>query len=332
MVTLKELANLLEVSVSTVSKALNDSAEIGDATKVRVKKLAKELNYQPNRIAQQLKSNKTRTIGVLVPSITNPFFADVLHAIERKASEENYDIIVSITDEDLNKEGRSLRLLANGSVDGFIIAVSRESQVEESYEHFMEIIKKDIPVVLFDRVIKEISCNKVVVDDLKSAYEATQHLINHDQRKHIVLLSNIEELSVGKLRIEGYQKAMTEAGLKPNIVKLADVADPEKSVFNYLKENKKIDGIFSIDHITGIIAINMLKKLDRPVPKNVSVIGFGNEESQLVSSPKISVINQNTAEIGKISTEILIGTLSESDISHSTLTIPSDLVLSESTL
>lgn len=332
MVTLKELANLLEVSVSTVSKALNNSSEIGEATKERVKKLADELNYQPNRIAQQLKTNKTRTLGVLVPSITNPFFADVLHAIERKAAEENYDIIVSITDEDLNKEGRSLRLLANGSVDGFIIAVSRESQVKKEYQHFREIIEKEVPIILFDRVIQSIKCNKVVVDDLQSVYEATKYLISNDKRRQIVLLSNIEELSVGKLRIKGYEKAMKEEGLTPVVVRLADANDPELEVYNYLKNNPKVDGVLSIDHITGIIAINMLKKLKRSVPREVSVIGFGNEESQLVSSPKISIINQNATEIGKIATEILINSLSNNDLSTKTLTIPSCLVLSESTL
>jgi LacI family transcriptional regulator len=119
MVTLKELAKLLHVSVSTVSKALSDSNEIGDATKKRVLELAKELNYKPNRIAQQLKSSKTKVIGVVVPSLINPFFAEVLHGIETTIAKADYDMIVCISNESLAKEKRSLELLANGSVDGF---------------------------------------------------------------------------------------------------------------------------------------------------------------------------------------------------------------------
>lgn len=332
MVTLKELAKLMGVSVSTVSKALNESPEIGEATKERVKKLAKELNYQPNRIAQQLKSNKTKTIGVIVPSITNPFFADVLHAIEQKASEEKYDIIVCISDEDMAKEERSLRLLGNGSVDGFIIAVSRESQVTSRFEHFKRIISKEIPVVLFDRVIKEIQCNKVIVDDLSSVYEATKYLIQQNKRKHIILLSNIEELSVGKLRIKGYEKAIQEFGLNAKVLKLSDSNNPENTVLKFLKDNKTVDGIISIDHITGIIAINMLRKIKRIVPKDVSVIGFGNEESQIVSCPKISIINQNATEIGTLSTKLLLEVINDTASPTRTLVVPSQLKLSESTI
>lgn len=331
MTTLKELAKLLNISVSTVSKALNDSHEISENTKRRVNELADKLNYKPNRIAQQLKSNKTKTIGVILPTVTNPFFAEVLHGIETCATVNNYDIIVCLSDESLTKEQRSLELLSNGSVDGFIMTVARESQVEEQTTHINTVIDNKIPVLMFDRVVNEISCDKVVVDDYQSVYEATQYLIYKEKRKHILLVSNIEELSVGKLRIKGYQKALEESNLKSNILELSKVEDVERYIYDYLQDNPETDAIVSIDHITGIIAINMAKKTGKAVPKDLSVIGFGYEHTQLLSSPKISIIHQKAYEIGEMCVKLLIENLQSESHKLQTIVVPSELKLSEST-
>jgi LacI family transcriptional regulator len=331
MTTLKELAKLLNISVSTVSKALNDSHEISENTKRRVNELADKLNYKPNRIAQQLKSNKTKTIGVILPTVTNPFFAEVLHGIETNATKNKYDIIVCLSDESLSKEERSLELLSNGSVDGFIIAVARESQVEEQTQHISRAIQNKIPVLMFDRVVNEISCDKVVVDDFQSVYEATQYLIHKEKRKHILLVSNIEELSVGKLRIKGYQKAIEEANLKSKILKLSKVDDVEEHIHKCLHDTPEIDAIVSIDHITGIIAINMAKKTGKTVPEDLSVIGFGYEHTQLLSSPKISIIHQKAYEIGEMSVKLLIDNLKSDSHKLKTIVVPSELKLGEST-
>lgn len=332
MTTLKELAKLLNISVSTVSKALNDSHEISENTKKRVIELAEKLNYKPNRIAQQLKTNKTKTIGVILPTVTNPFFAEVLHGVETSATDNDYDIIVCLSDESLDKEERSLELLSNGSVDGFIMAVARESQVKEHSEHISDVIDSKIPVLMFDRVVNEIKCDKVIVDDFQSVYEATDYLITSENRKHILLVSNIEELSVGKLRINGYQKAVESAKLQPNVLKLDNVKNVEEEIYNYLKDHPKTDAIVSIDHITGIIAINMAKKLGKTIPKDLSVIGFGYEHTQLLSSPKISIIHQKAFDIGKMSVKLLIDHLNTEDHQLQTMVVPSELKLGESTL
>lgn len=332
MTTLKELAALLNISVSTVSKALNNSHEISDKTRERVKELAAELNYKPNRIAQQLKTNKTKTIGVILPTVTNPFFAEVLHGIEMAATNNDYDIIVCLSNETMPKEERSLELLSSGSVDGFIIAVARESQVKKQTQHIQTILDSSIPVLMFDRVVSEINCDKVIVDDFKSVYEATEYLIEKEQRKNILLVSNIEELSVGKLRTKGYSKALEVHNLKPNILKLDNALDIEGSIHKFLVKNKKIDAIISIDHVTGIVAINMAKKLGREVPKDLSVVGFGYEHTQLLSSPKISIIHQKAHKIGEISMKLLIDNINAEDHELQTIVVPSELKLSESTL
>ncbi|MCA0133365.1 LacI family DNA-binding transcriptional regulator [Winogradskyella alexanderae] len=331
MTTLKELAKLLNISVSTVSKALNDSHEISEQTKIRVQELAEKLNYKPNRIAQQLKTNKTKTIGVILPTVINPFFAEVLHGAETAASQNNYDIIVCLSEETCSKEARSMELLSNGSVDGFIIAVARETQVKQRWDHIDAVINRKIPVLMFDRVVRQIDCDKVIVDDFKSVYEATKYLIEKENRNSILLISNIEELSVGKLRIKGYQKALEEHNLKADVLKLDNVENVEKALFNYLKKNKSIDAIISNDHITGIVALNMARKLGRKIPDDISVIGFGYENTQIVSSPKISIIHQKAFEIGEMAIKLLIENLNNDEHERQTIIVPSELKLSEST-
>ncbi|MFP4847051.1 LacI family DNA-binding transcriptional regulator [Winogradskyella sp. PE311] len=330
MTTLKELAKLLNISVSTVSKALNDSHEISSNTKKRVNELAEKLNYKPNRIAQQLKTNKTKTIGVILPTVTNPFFAEVLHGIEMAATDKDYDIIVCLSNETLNKERRSIELLSNGSVDGFIVTVARESQVQGDTNHIKAAIANKIPVLMFDRVVNEIICDKVIVDDFKSVYETTEYLIKKEKREHILLVSNIEELSVGKLRIKGYEKAIAENNLKSSILSLDNDEDVDGTIYDYLKKNNEIDAIISIDHITGIVAINMVKKLGIEIPRDISIIGFGYEHTNLLSSPKISIIHQKAHEIGEMSAKLLINKLNSKDHELQTIVVPSELKLGES--
>lgn len=332
MVTLKELSKLLNVSVSTVSKALSDSSEIGETTKRRVLELAKELNYKPNRIAQQLKSSKTKVIGVVVPSLINPFFAEVLHGIETTIAKNDYDMIVCISNESLAKEKRSLDLLANGSVDGFMVAAARETQVKHDFKHLAD-ISSSMPIVMFDRVVSDIECNKVIVDDFKSVYNATNFLIEKENRKHIVLLSNVEELSVGKYRINGYSKAVTEAGLESNVLRLANEKDQKQSIYDFLIQNPKTDAIISIDHVTGIMALNTAKKIGKNIPKDISVIGFDYAGASLVSSPQISVINQKAFDIGEKAALLLLNDLKTTEKTPlETIVITSDLNLNESTL
>lgn len=330
MTTLKELAKLLNISVSTVSKALNDSHEISDTTKKRVNELAEKLNYKPNRIAQQLKTNKTKTVGVILPTVTNPFFAEVLHGIETMATASDYDIIVCLSNETLHKEKRSLELLSNGSVDGFIMAVARESQVKGQTSHINEAIDHRIPVLMFDRVVNEINCDKVIVDDFQSVYDATEYLIKKEGRKKILLVSNIEELSVGKLRIKGYKEAIERYKLESNVLKLDNALDVEKTIYEYLNKNKQIDAILSIDHITGIVAINMAKKLGKNIPQDLSVVGFGYEHTQIISSPKISIIHQKAHKIGELSMKLLVDNMRNEDHKLQTIIVPSELKLSES--
>lgn len=333
MVTLKQLAKELNVSISTVSKALNNSEEIGEETVRRVKELAELYNYKPNKVALSLKQNKTKTIGVIIPDILNHFLAKVLFGIEREANLHGYNIITCISNESLVKEKESLQLLANGSVDGFILSVAKETQIKNEVDHFKKTISAGLPIVMFDRVAHDVMCDKVIVDDFDATYNATVSLI-HENRKKIVFISNIEALSVGKLRERGYIKAILEhTTYEPLVLKMNRNKDLQQKIKSFFKKNPQIDGVVSADSSSAIIAINMAIKLGLKVPKNISVIGFGSKSVSNLSIPRLSTIRQHAKVIGANAAQLLIErmqNLTETDVK--TKIVKTTFVKNKSTL
>ncbi|MGJ8592492.1 MAG: LacI family DNA-binding transcriptional regulator [Aquaticitalea sp.] len=334
MVTLKQLAEQLNVSISTVSKALHESDEISKETIERVKALAKHLNYQPNKVALSLKSNKTRTLGVIIPNILNHFFAKVLYGIEEEATKQGYDIIICISNESYTKELQSLEVLGNGSVDGFIISIAQETQINNQTQHIESVLQQSLPVVMFDRVSDTVDCDKVIIDDFGAAYEATTHLLN-EGRKQIVLLSNIEELSVGKLRVNGYLKALGEAKNyqnKPIIVHIGNSDTIEDIIENLYNENPNTDGIISIDNTTGVVALHKALKKGIDVPKDLSIIGFSDDNVLPFTEPKLSTVSQHAVDIGKAAVDLLLERLKKgSQMDSKIKTIKANLILRNST-
>ena len=306
MVTLKQLAKELNVSISTVSKALNNSEEIGEETVKRVKELAALYNYKPNKVALSLKQNKTKTIGVIIPDILNHFLSKVLFSIEREATKHGYNIITCISNESLEKEKESLQLLANGSVDGFILSVAQETQVKNEIEHFKNTINNGLPIVMFDRVAHDVMCDKVIVDDFEATYNATKQLIA-EKRKHITFISDIDDLSVGKLRERGYKKALEEhTSQEPHILHLNKNDDHQKKIKKFFKKNKGIDGVIAADSSSGVISINTAVHLGLKIPKDISVVGFSSKSVSNLSIPKLTTIRQHAKEIGTSAAQLLI--------------------------
>jgi LacI family transcriptional regulator len=316
MITLKILAETLGVSVSTVSKALKDSPEISKDTIARVKEVATQLNYKPNRLALGLKNRKTRTIGVIIPNILNHFFAKVLYGIEQESTKRGYNIITCISNESYEKERESLELLANGSVDGYIMSIAEETQKMDETKHFKEAMDENLPIVMFDRVANNVTCDKVVIDDFGAAFSATTVLLE-EGRKNIVLINTLEEISVGKLRILGHTNALEKhsgyAG-KPVIVNISKALEPlEHEIEKVLKTNKHIDALLCIDNITGTIAIGVAQRLGIKVPEQLSIIGFSSDNMVHLTSPKLSTVSQYGEEIGVESVNLLIDRIENND-------------------
>ena len=333
--TLKQIAKELNVSVSTVSKALNDSPEISEQTKKRIKEYAKLKNYRPNIIGLNLKNRKTKTIGVIIPNILNSFFAKVFSGIEKVADEKGYNVITCISNESLEKEINTLEMLSNGTIDGFILSVSEEAQKQQEFNHFKEIINEGTPIVMFDRIADEVECDKVVVDDFDSALNATQHLIDIGC-KNIALLSSADNLSVGKLRAEGYLKALQNNNIAINekIILRTDSEEDLKNRIENIFDTNTIDGIFALEENDSVAALRIGVKKGYKIPEELSIIGFA--DGILASrrlSPSLSTVSQHGPEIGEAAARLLIERLEskEENLPYKTTVIKTELREREST-
>ncbi|NDI97860.1 LacI family transcriptional regulator [Flavobacterium sp. LaA7.5] len=307
--TLKQIAKELNVSVSTVSKALSNSPEISEPTKIRVQEFAKLKNYKPNNIAVNLKSKRTKTIGVIIPNILNPFFAKVFSGIEKAANDRGYNVITCISNESLQKEIHAMDMLSNGTIDGFILSISEETQTKQDFKHFKEAISDDIPIVMFDRISDEVSCDKVVVDDFDSAVHAVNHMIKLNC-KRIALLSTIDNLSVSKLRAKGYRKAVADNNYKAdeNIILLTDNTEEFDNKLGSVFEND-IDGIFALDEHASVMAMKHAIKKGIKIPDELNIIGFADGVWSRRLTPSLSTVSQHGPEIGEAAAEMLINRL-----------------------
>jgi LacI family transcriptional regulator len=333
--TLKQIAKELNVSVSTVSKALNDSPEISEQTKTRIKEYAKLKNYKPNVIGLNLKNRKTRTIGVIIPNILDSFFAKVFSGIEKIADQNGYNVIMCISNESLKKEANTLNMLSNGTIDGFILSISEEAQKLQEYNHFKDIINEGTPIVMFDRISDEVICDKVIVDDFDSALNATQHLINTGC-KNIALFSSVDNLSVGKLRADGYMQALKNNNIQvnTNLIIRTDSEDDLKNKIEVVFDNNSIDGIFAVVENDSVLALRIGKRKGFKIPEELSIIGFA--DGILASrrlSPSLSTMSQYGVEIGEEAARIMINRLESKDenLPYETVVIKTQLREREST-
>ncbi|MNK16804.1 HTH-type transcriptional regulator DegA [compost metagenome] len=336
-VTLKQIAKELDVSISTVSKALRNSIEISEDTRQKVQAFAKLYNYRPNNIALSLKNKKTKTIGIIIPEIVHHFFATVISGIEQVANENGYNVIVCLSDESFDKEVINMEMLANGSIDGFIMSLSKETQLKKDFHHIVEVINQGMPVVMFDRVTNDVLCDKVIIDDQQAAYDAVEFLISKGF-KNIALVTTIDYVSVGKLRTEGYINALKEHGLPINenmIVKIEDIENSASKIEKLLAENKP-DAIFAVNELFAVTSIKLATKKGLKVPGDISVIGFTDGIISQFSTPSITTVSQNGIKMGGRAAKMLIDRLEmeeeeEENEQYSTELIETHLVEREST-
>lgn len=306
-VTLKQIAKELEISISTVSKSLKDSPEISEDTKQKVQAFARMYNYKPNNIALSLKNRKTQTIAVIIPEIVHYFFSTVITGIEQVANEKGYNVIICLSGESFDKEIINMEMLANGSIDGFIMSLSKETQAKKDYHHINEVIKQGMPVVMFDRVANDILCDKVIIDDVQAAYSVTEYFINKGCKK-IALISTVDYISVGKLRTEGYSNALRDNNIKIDenlILKIEDIEHCSTPI-EVLIKNHNFDALFAVNELFAVNAIKAAHKLGKNVPEDFAVIGFTDGIISKFSTPSITTISQNGIKMGQKAAEMLI--------------------------
>jgi|TARA_R100000935_G_C2841371_1_gene171246 LacI family transcriptional regulator len=334
-VTLKSIAKELDVSISTVSKALKDSPEISKDTKQKIKAFAKFYNYKPNNIALSLKNRKTKTLGIIIPEIVHHFFTTVIKGIEQVANDEGYNVIVCLSNNSFDKEVINMEILANGSTDGFIMSVAKETQQKKDYHHLVETINQGMPVVMFDRMIPEINCDKVIIDDKKGARQAVQFLIDKGAKK-VALLTTVDYVSVGKLRTTGYLECLESNDLPIDeslILKIEDMDHYAEKIEEFLKQTS-CDSIFAVNEHFAVEAIRALRTQGRSVPEDVSVIAFTDGELSKHFIPSLTTINQKGLEMGATAAKLLIDKLERPEDEkelYQTVILETSLIEREST-
>ena len=332
-ITIKTIAKELGVSTSTVSKALKDSHEISIETKKKIQAYANLYNYKPNHLALQLRNQKTKVIGVILPKIVHHFFSTVIMGIEEGANKKGYNIMVCFSNESYKKEVETLKVLSNGSVDGILMSVASETLKNKDFNHFKELVSEEIPFVLFDRVVDEILCDKVVVDDVGAGFKATKHLLENG-RKKIALITTPNHVNVGALRRQGYEKALIEEYIKTDkslIVEIDETKDIKKQIEKVFEQD--IDAVFAVNEIYAANSMRIAKEKGLSIPNDISIIGFTDGLISEYSSPSITTIAQHGFTMGQQAVEVLIERIEkESEVyKPKKIVISSDLKLREST-
>ena len=334
-ITLKKIAKEFDVSISTVSKALKDSHEISEEVRERIKAFAKYYNYKPNSLALNLRNQKTKTIGIIIPQIVHHFFTKVISGIEHVANEKGYNVMICMSMDSYEKEVLNMDMLANGVVDGIIVSVAKETEEKGDYTHFKDLINNGIPLVMFDRVINEIECNKVLTNDVDGGYLATKHLINIGC-KRIAILSTPDFVTVGALRKEGYENALRNSNLPLNkdlIIKIDEKSEIEDQIKKLFSLKNPPDGIFAVNEIYAAIAMKIATKKGLRIPEDISILGFTDGLISQFSSPSLSTVAQHGNTMGQKAIELLLNEIDSQDTDYQYITkiIETDLILREST-
>lgn len=306
-ITLKDIARELEVSISTVSKALKNSEEIGRDTKEKVQAFAKLYNYKPNNIAVSLKNKHTKNIGVIIPNIVHHFFTTVFRGIEKYANSKGYNVIICVSDESFDKEVINMEMLANGSVDGFIMSLSAETQQKNDFNHLKEVTEQGIPMVLFDRVTDEINCDKVIINDKQIAYSSVQKFIDSG-KKRIALVTTDNYFNVSEKRAEGYREALASNGIEfdQNLVLTLPYDEIDEKVIHDFFNKTAIDAVLCVNEVFAIHCMGIAQKLGKKIPEEIAFIGFTNGMLSRFASPRLSSVAQHGDRMGEIAAQMLI--------------------------
>jgi len=304
-VTIKDIAKILHISPSTVSRALKDHPDINPQTKKNVQDLAKKLNYKPNLVALSLLQQESKIIGVIIPEIIHYFFSTVISGIEKVANEAGYHIIIAQSNESYYKEVENVQALLSSNIDGFIISMAKTTM---QFEHFKNIEEIGVPMVFFDRSCDVVNADRVIVDDFDSAYKATKHLIDNGC-KNIIHLAGPLNLDIGKKRKEGYLAALNESNLPIHDYSI-QICDTKEQAFQLIPELLRrhpiIDGIFAVNDLTAVGVIKAIKSIHKDVPNDILVVGFENSFISQISEPELTTIDQKGFEMGQNAARLLL--------------------------
>ncbi len=333
-ITIKDIARELNVSTSTVSRALRDSYEIGAETKQRILELAKRLDYTPDPVALSLLSSHSNDIGVIVPDISNPFFALVIAGIEDVAFAQGYHVVIYQSHDNYEREVMNVRHIANRRKDGMLVSLATGTQ---DYEHFKALHEQGFPIVFFDRICDEIDTHKVSVDDFEGAYQATEHLIKQGC-KTIAHISGPPNLLISRRRLHGYRSALLDykIPIREDIIMSSEYNSQEALVITckLLNGSVKVDGIFASSDNIAIGSHAAITEAGLSMPHDIALIGFSDLPITRMLNPPLSTVAQPAFEMGRSAAELLINLIKNPKDDRVAISnvLRTDLVVRESSL
>jgi LacI family transcriptional regulator len=331
IVTLKKMAFDLGLSISTVSRALNNHIDISEATKERVTAYANKVRYAPNLFAKGFRSQKSNIIGVIIPDIEHQFTSTLLRGILSTAELNDYKVIICESFNNEQKQSELLEAMSQFGVDGVLLSLTKKTKNVAGILEMME----HIPLILFDRISTKVPCTQVVIDDEDAAFKAVEHLINIG-KKRIAILKETDSSNVSERRFQGYLRALKTHNLPvdENIILSCEdltIEEGERLTNGLLSLQNKPDGIFTIIDEAGIGAIKQLKKNKIKIPKEIAVVGFSNSLFSTIIKPNLSSIDQPGNRIGETAVKYLIDEINnENEIHHKTVEIKTNLIIRKS--
>ena len=335
-VTLKRIAEELGISVATVSKALKGYSDVSEKTKRRVLDLVDQLNYRPNSFAQSLRNSESKIIGLIIPEIDHDFFAKIIHGTISEATKHGYAVIVLQSDDIYENEKEQMNMLLDKNVDGILISLSNNTT---NIDHVREVLQRDVPLVLYDKIYKLLDCSKVIINDKNAAFDATQHLIESGCKKIAYVTGNLDPQTTID-RYLGYKAAIDESDLTYNkdliyTTQNLSFDDGYQIAEEILKDHPDIDGIFAFTDIIATGVLMKLKEMEVKIPEEVSLIGFSNWFMTSVTTPKLSTVDQPGFEMGSKAFSLLLSEIKAKKkgypIQHKIIELPTQLIIRDST-
>ncbi|QIL77709.1 LacI family DNA-binding transcriptional regulator [Hymenobacter sp. HDW8] len=305
-VSMADLAKELGVSMTTVSRALSDHYSIGPATKQKVLKLAKKLNYQPNQMAAALRKGKSKLIGVIVPYIEGRFFPSVVHGIETAARKAGFSVIFCQSNEDVANERKNIETLLNAQVAGILVSLSRNTR---DFKHFEKVRKRGIPLVFFDRILEGDNVNAVVLNDREGAFQTTKHLLEQGCRR-VAHFAGPQHLNIYKNRRQGYVDALRsfDLPLDEDMIIYSDMTLEQgtEGMKQLLALPNPPDGVFAAGDSAILGALQLLKSRGIRVPEDIALAGFSNEGFTAITEPMLTSVDQRCEEMGQATVRLFM--------------------------
>lgn len=305
--TIVDIARQLKISKSTVSRALTGHPNVKTETRILVQDLAEKLDYQRNMLSISLITNKTKTIGIIVPEFMTSYFPQVVVGAQEEAAKAGYNVIVSQCNETYETEVANSKVMLASRVDGILVSLSKETR---NFDHWKVFQRKGIPIVFFNRVCDEMMVPKVVVNDYDAAYKAVEHLI-HTGKKRIAHLAGPNCLSISRKRLEGYLDALRNNNypIDEELIISYDLTLSKVRIYikHLLELESPPDGLFAINDPTAIEAIQVIKNLGRRIPEDIAVVGFSNNYASSFIEPSLTTVSQPVKEMGRTAMQLLFG-------------------------